>query len=624
MPAIKLKKKTAEYLAEKEARALELSKAAVTKATAPEAPVPAPAANQDSHPPAKSSQKPKHNVLQAEVLYEKRKRTVPAAELKLQAWLVENFEKKEEVYISTTVMYEYFTESCLLEACNVVDIPHFNRVVREKLGKTFGLTETSIYKGLIKERKKMKPRVKAESLSLKMKDIIEEALKEAGNPKKGVRFGWVKNYIATKYPALRVDLQPKKLLSALERGMRYGHIELVKGIGQCGYYRDPNGECVEEEEPPKTEKKTKKEKDKEVKDDSKTNGTTEDATEEENDKKEKKGKSKKHSRKRKAEPETEPEPEPESAKDGDTGGEEGSDKSPKKKSKKKATHRKRSRKAHRWRGEALRHSEPEKIEDAFPLAITYMSEPKDASVGKIRHYISSYYPNVNVETRLKKALEKGVEKGLWEQVRGTHGSCGTYRLIADEINPNYSESIDDMISQAILAGHEPKQASANLIKKYVIEYHSNFGIDARPHRFKQALERATRKDKIRQLSGIGATGSFQLVESFAPSPGILSGEADEEDNFDSSDDDTAGETYIVRKTKSGRGGIRSRSSPRRVGNSINNVGVMKMLPASINNVGDMKMLSASINGVADMKMLPASINDVGDMKMLLRQHQRCR
>lgn len=36
--------------------------------------------------------------------------------------------------------------------------------------------------------------------------------------------------------------------------------------------------------------------------------------------------------------------------------------------------------------------------------------------------------------RLKKALEKGVERGLWEQVTGT-GASGTFRLLIDEFNP---------------------------------------------------------------------------------------------------------------------------------------------------------------------------------------------
>ena len=65
--------------------------------------------------------------------------------------------------------------------------PHENfylQVIKDKFGKEVGIKESSPYKGLIKETKP-KPKqmkVKAESLNKKMKDIIEEVLKETGNP----------------------------------------------------------------------------------------------------------------------------------------------------------------------------------------------------------------------------------------------------------------------------------------------------------------------------------------------------------------------------------------------------------------------------------------------------------
>lgn len=39
----------------------------------------------------------------------------------------------------------------------------------------------------------------------------------------------------------------------------------------------------------------------------------------------------------------------------------------------------------------LTHSEPQRIEDTFALAMTYNSEPKEASVAKIRKYIKDFY-----------------------------------------------------------------------------------------------------------------------------------------------------------------------------------------------------------------------------------------
>lgn len=68
----------------------------------------------------------------------------------------------------------------------------------------------------------------------------------------------------------------------------------------------------------------------------------------------------------------------------------------------------------------------------------------------------------------------------------------------------------------------------------------------------------------RQVSGLGSGGSFQLVKPFVPSPAILAGEV--EDKADRVDfeivNDEYDEIYIVRKTKSGRGGgMKERKAP---------------------------------------------------------------
>lgn len=62
------------------------------------------------------------------------------------------------------------------------------QLVKDKFGKDYGLKEDSALKGLVKERKysEKKPKVQAESLNLKMKDILEEIINEAKNP---VSFG---------------------------------------------------------------------------------------------------------------------------------------------------------------------------------------------------------------------------------------------------------------------------------------------------------------------------------------------------------------------------------------------------------------------------------------------------
>lgn len=571
MPAIKLKKATQDYLAEKERE--KEAKAAAAAASVP--PVEAP-------PPSKPI-RAKIKFLEAEVLFEKRKRTTPPAELRAGTWLDDNIEVKEGINVSLPALYDYYTEMCVIEDGKVVDVTVFNRLVKDKFGKDFGVKEDSALKGLLKERKHSdkKPKVQAESLNLKMKDILEEIINEAKNPNKGLRFQTLKKNISVKYPALQLDMRPQKLLSALNRGLMYGHLELVRGTGKCGFYRLPGDSSAEEDLQKETKEKEKKQKKKD-KSDKENDGTIqaeEEKIEEEETPKEKKSKKGKK-RKRKSDQAKEDE----EGKDGEDKneegkneegkgeegkGEEGKDEEgkdenepKKKKAKKSKKNNKKKRPAKTpWQGTASIHSDPQSVSDTFALAITYMSDPKDASVGKIKKYIADHYPKTDVDAGLKKALEKGIERGVWEQVSGSI-SNGKFRLLAEDFNPSNAESMEDKICQAIVACHEPKQASAGLIKRYIMEYHSDFGIDSKPHLFKGALKRACSNNKIRQLSGIGASGSFQLVDSFYPSPAILAGDAEAEaeeaaatGKWMDDEEDKFQETYIVRKTKSGRGGI---------------------------------------------------------------------
>lgn len=245
--------------------------------------------------------------------------------------------------------------------------------------------------------------------------------------------------------------------------------------------------------------------------------------------------------------------------EGDSGQEED------KKKKRKKGKGKSRRGAHDFRGEAAKHGDPSRIEDIFPMALTYMSDPKEAPARKIISYINKYYPEVDTSDRLKTALDKGESQDMWQHIGGQG-----YRLLLEEFNPGYSSDRQDMISQAIIATHEPKTASAAMIKKYILQYHENFKIDERPFLFKKALERACSKNIIRQVSGLGSGGSFQLVKPFVPSPAILAGEIDDKAEFLDFNDvpDDKDEIYIVRRTKSGRGagikreaGVKERKPP---------------------------------------------------------------
>ncbi|PVD38555.1 hypothetical protein C0Q70_01171 [Pomacea canaliculata] len=391
-------------------------------------------------------------------------------------------------------------------------------ILRTKLGNEFGVREDSIYKGQLKEKKlEKKATVKGQTLGLKMKDLVEEALKASGSPRKGVRFHWIKQYLAAKYPALMIAQRPGHLKVALERAVNYGKVELVRGIGFCGYYRLPGPAEVEEEELKDKEKKVELQKE--------TMWKNENENEDKGD-----GSS--------AEPK-------EDMVDNLTKTEE---ENPKEKT---AAQKKPKRKANKRvkRQNRINHSEPQHIEEIFPLAMTYMSEPKEASTAKIKKYLEKYYGKTDIENRLKKTLLHGLELGMWDRVSGI-GASGTFQLQVDTFNPQHTESLMDMVSSAIIACSEPKIASFQLLKSYIKEYHSEFGIDTRPSLLKNAIARALKKEMIIRVSGIGMSGSFQLAQPFMPSPAILAGEEDEEE--DEEEDNDENEVYVVRKTKSGR------------------------------------------------------------------------
>lgn len=51
----------------------------------------------------------------------------------------------------------------------------------------------------------------------------------------------------------------------------------------------------------------------------------------------------------------------------------------------------------KFSSEAEKHGNPSRIEDVFPMALTYMSDPKEASIRKISKYVEKYYPEVDTD-----------------------------------------------------------------------------------------------------------------------------------------------------------------------------------------------------------------------------------
>ncbi|KAH9519995.1 hypothetical protein Btru_071430 [Bulinus truncatus] len=445
--------------------------------------------------------------LDGEVLLEKRKRLIPPSEQKLLEWIDANLETRTEETVHLPSLYAYYTELCQGDVSEVLDIQNFSRMVREKCGKNFGIKETSIYKSIIKERKINKEKKK--SSGIKMKEIVHEAINHFGNPWAGVRAFALKQYLGSKYPALQIDLKPKLLKRYLDMGVQYNQIELVKGIGMAGYYRLPGAKPPSPTKPKETKSAEGEDKEKDT-DESAEEGK-ESAAEDQA---------------------------PKSSEENGEKHEESGEESKKKKHKPKKTEK--------VTYSHIRHGLPEKMEDIFPLAITYQSAPKTAGTARIRRYIQEKYEETVTDHRWRKAIESGVEKGYWEYVSGS-GLGGKLHLLMDDFDPS-SEQIEDRICAAIIACHEPKAASANQIKKYISQYHPDFKVDERPDSFRKALQRAVSKNFLVQLSGLGATGSFQLTASFIPSPLILAGEDDSEDEGVGYDSDEP--VYVSKGTKS--------------------------------------------------------------------------
>ncbi|XP_063001476.1 heterochromatin protein 1-binding protein 3 isoform X2 [Elgaria multicarinata webbii] len=155
-----------------------------------------------------------------------------------------------------------------------------------------------------------------------------------------------------------------------------------------------------------------------------------------------------------------------------------------------------------------------------------------ASVVAIRKYIISKYPSLELERRgylLKQALKRELERGLIRQVKGK-GASGSFvvapnsgkaapksrdrkRSSSSASGPEQQVKLQDVLPLAFTRLCEPKEASYSLIKKYVSQYYPKLKVDVRPQLLKNALQRAVEKGQLEQITGKGASGTFQLKKS---------------------------------------------------------------------------------------------------------------
>ncbi|NXX77633.1 HP1B3 protein, partial [Urocolius indicus] len=172
-----------------------------------------------------------------------------------------------------------------------------------------------------------------------------------------------------------------------------------------------------------------------------------------------------------------------------------------------------------------------KMDAILTEAIRACFQKSGASVVAIRKYIIHKYPSLELERRgylLKQALKRELERGIIRQVKGK-GASGSFVVVsnAGKTVPKARDrkkstsaptaeqqvKLEDILPLAFTRLCEPKEASYSLIKKYVSQYYPKLKVDVRPQLLKNALQRAVEKGQLEQITGKGASGTFQLKKS---------------------------------------------------------------------------------------------------------------
>ncbi|CAD7677413.1 unnamed protein product [Nyctereutes procyonoides] len=186
-----------------------------------------------------------------------------------------------------------------------------------------------------------------------------------------------------------------------------------------------------------------------------------------------------------------------------------------------------------------------KLEDILPLGFICFCDPKEASYGLIRKYMSQCYPKLRVAIGpqlLKNALQRAVERGQLEQITGK-GAYGTFQLKKSEEKPLLARSLMEYaIFSAIVAMNEPKTCCTTVLKKYVMENHPGINSNYQTHLLKKTLQKCKKNRWTEQISGKGYSGNRIFLLS---SLGVLfpkkelddSGDEYEEED-DSSEEDS--------------------------------------------------------------------------------------
>ncbi|KAG7226738.1 hypothetical protein INR49_014087 [Caranx melampygus] len=157
-----------------------------------------------------------------------------------------------------------------------------------------------------------------------------------------------------------------------------------------------------------------------------------------------------------------------------------------------------------------------KVDNILIEAITSSNDKSGVSYQSVMKYIVKKYPGMELDKKkflIKKAMKKHLEKGTIKQLKGK-GLSGTF-TIGKQANLSKKssqklESLGDALPLIITRLCEPKEASYNLIKKYLEQHFPSLNIENRPEVLKTALVKAVEKGQLEQITGKGARGTFQL------------------------------------------------------------------------------------------------------------------
>ncbi|XP_043108777.1 heterochromatin protein 1-binding protein 3 [Puntigrus tetrazona] len=158
-----------------------------------------------------------------------------------------------------------------------------------------------------------------------------------------------------------------------------------------------------------------------------------------------------------------------------------------------------------------------KVEEIIIEAIESCKERSGASTITIVKYVMKKYPSVEMDKKTKnlykRALKRMVEKGTVKQLKGKgfSGSFAIGKKPAGSTGPK--ETLGESLPLIITRLCEPKEASYILIKKYLEQHFPQLNVDNRPDVLKNCLQKSVEKGYLEQITGKGASGTFQLKKA---------------------------------------------------------------------------------------------------------------